>query len=82
MENSIKIKSNIEENQKNENNENKESIKIYNNIEDTTNKKEKEILNENNKLINQINLPSNNSTSKNSLYKSNNSQTSFPLLFK
>ena len=82
MENIIKTKSVLEENQKIENNENKDSIKTYNNFEDDTNKKEKEKSNENYKINNQINLPSNNSTSNNFLYKSNNSQTSFPLLFK
>ena len=82
MENIKITSSDIEENQKSENNENKDSIKSYNNFEDDTNKKEKGKTNENYKLNNQINLPSNNSTSNNFLYKSNNSQTSFPLLFK
>ena len=82
MENIKITRSDIEENQKSENNENKDSIKSYNNFEDDTNKKEKGKTNENYKLNNQINLPSNNSTSNNFLYKSNYSQTSFPLLFK
>ena len=82
MENIIKTNPDMKEKQKSENNENKDSIKTYNNIEDDINKREKERSNENYKINNQINFPSNNSTSNNLLYKSNNSQTSFPLLFK
>ena len=82
MENIIKTKSEIEENEKSQNNENKDSIKIYNNIEEDNNKKEKDNSNDTYKLNNQINLPYNNCASNNYLNKSSNSQTSFPLLFK
>ena len=80
MENIKITKSDMGENQKSENNENKDSIKTLNNNEDDNNKKDKDKLNDNYKLNNKINLPSN--SSNNLLFKSNNPQTSFPLLFK
>ena len=80
MENIKITKSDLEENQKSENNENKDIIKTFNNYEDDNNKKEKDKSNDNYKLNNKINLPSN--SSNNLLFKSNNPQTSFPLLFK
>ena len=80
MKNLIKTNSEIEENQKNEINQVKDPIKISNHIQEEVYniEKSKDKYNQSNK----INFLSNNSNDKNILFKSNNSQTSFPLLFK
>ena len=76
----IKTNIEIEENQANEINQGKDSIKISNHIKEEGHNigNTKDDYNQNNK----INFPSNYSCDNNLLLKSNNSQTSFPLLFK
>ena len=80
MENIINTKSDINEFDKNENNKNKDSIKISNNTQENIDHIEKTKVD--NSEINKINFPSNNLKQNNPIFNSNNLQTSFPLLFK
>ena len=80
MENIIKTNNEEDKIQKNENNENKEISKILNNIQENINEEEK--LKEEFKHNKEIDFNKNNSILINDIFKSNNFQTSFPLLFK
>ena len=80
MENIIKTNNEEDKIQKNDNNENKEISKILNNIQENINEEEK--LKEEFKHNKEIDFNKNNSILINDIFKSNNFQTSFPLLFK
>ena len=75
-----KKKSGLDELDKNEINEDIDSIKTFNSTKEDNSQKEK--FKVDSKQVNIANLPSNNFTTNNIINNSNYSQNSFPLLFK